>query len=586
MTVLRDEKALTWPRILVAGQELAEAWTDQLVSLRVERGLRTIGRATLRFTDSSYALAESTVLGIGEAVQISSVSTQGLDATTLLTGTVTAVESALTERGELQLTVTVDDSGVALTRSAQVATFHEMSYAQVVDRLVGEAGLTVETSGLPTSPVAFALRSDTALATIDDIAVRYGCDWVVEGSSFHVWSATTGTLGSSGELTAGENLVAFAVRQVTDATTEVTVRGWDPKAQEPITATARTPSPRAGRRPQDGDVTFRRTDAHASTSSQEDAQAVAAGLAARTGRIVARGRSLYQPTLRPGTTVTVTGMGPNSGTYYVREVTHSVDRAGSTTTFVAGDRDPVRLVAPPPTSAAATFRRGGLVVGVVDNVKDPDALGRVSVSLSTASDQAKSAWARVTQPGAGNGRGHVFLPHVGDEVLVGFENDDPNRPVVIGGLYGTKAQPHRVVVGDDGAVVAQAIKTRTGHVIELSEGTSDAEQHILLSLASGARLRVGKDAVVLEAPSGVPLTLTAGQSSLAFDGNGKVTLTGTTLELKARTKVDVSSSADVALKAGTTLAAQGTTATFKGTASTVVESGAVTEVKGAMVKIN
>ena len=279
---------------------------------------------------------------------------------------------------------------------------------------VGDAGLTTEVEGLPTTPVAFALRSDTALATIDDIAVRYACDWLVDASSFHVWSATTGSLGSSGTLTAGENLVAFAVRQVTDATTEVTVRGWDPKAQEPITATAQTPSPRAGRRPQDADATFTRTDAHASTSSQEDAQAVATGLAARTGRIVARGRSLYQPTLRPGTTVDIVGMGPNSGTYYVREVTHTVDRAGSTTTFVAGDRDPVRLVAPPPTSAASTFRRGGLVVGVVDNLKDPDSLGRVSVSLSTASDQAKSAWARVTQPGAGSGRGHVFLPHVGD----------------------------------------------------------------------------------------------------------------------------------------------------------------------------
>ncbi|UJP41050.1 phage baseplate assembly protein V [Cellulomonas palmilytica] len=586
MTVLRDEKALTWPRILVAGQELAEEWTDQLESLRVERALRTIGRAWLRFTDSAYALAGSSTFAIGEAVEISSVTTQGLASTTLLTGTVTAVESALTERGELQLTVTVDDFGVGLTRSAEVTTFHEMSYTQVVAQLVGDAGLTAEVAELPTAPVAFALRSDTALATIDDIAVRYGCDWVVEGQALHVWSASSGSLGTSDDLTAGVNLLAFAVRQVTDATTEVTVRGWDPKAQEAVTASAQTPSPRAGRQPQNSDATFTRTDAHASTSSQEDAQAVATGLAARTGRIVARGRCLYQPTLRPGTTVSVAGMGPNSGAYYVREVTHTVDRAGSTTAFVAGDRDPVRLVAAPPTSAASTFRRGGLVVGVVDNVKDPDALGRVSVSLSTASDQAKSAWARVTQPGAGSGRGHLFLPHVGDEVLVGFENDDPNRPVVIGGLYGTKAAPHRAAIGEDGAVVAQAIKTRTGHVIELSEGTSDAEQHILLSLASGARLRVGKDAVVLEAPDGVPLTLNAGQSSLAFDGNGKVTLTGTTLELKARSKVDVSSSADVAVKAGTGLALQGMTATFKGTASTVVESGAVAEVKGTMVKIN
>jgi len=586
VSVLRDEKALTWPRIQANGADLDDTWTDALTSLRVQRGLRGIGRATLRFTDVGYALSGAATLAVGEAVVLTSMTTPGFPTTTLLNGSVTAVESALTADGEPVLTVTVDDRGTELTRSAEVETFHEMSYTQVVEKLVTDAGLRSEVEGLPTTPVPFALRSDTPLATIDDIAVRYGCDWTVEDDALHVWSASSGSLGSSGTLTAGLDLVAFSVRQVVDASTEVTVRGWDPVHQEPVVAVAQTPPSRTGRAPQATQTAITRTDARASTSSREDAAAVAVGLAARTGRLLARGRCLYSPTLRPGTTVDVQGVGPNSGTYYVREVTHTVDRAGSTTTFVAGDRDPVRLVAAAAPTEPPGFVRGGLVVGVVDNLKDPEALGRVSVSLATASDQARSAWARVVQPGAGAGRGHVFLPHVGDEVLVGFENDDPNRPVVLGGLHGRRSAPHVQVVDDDGEVVVQGFRTRTGHVVELAEGPGEDRQHVLVALASGARLRVGKDAVLLEAPDGVPLTLKAGSSSLTFDGKGKVTLEGTTLELKARSGVDVSATGDVGITANGTLTAQGTSTKVKGTGSTVVESGAVTEVKGTLVKIN
>ena len=87
----------------------------------------------------------------------------------------------------------------------------------------------------------------------------------------------------------------------------------------------------------------------------------------------------------------------------------------------------------------SSFRRSGLAVGIVDNVKDPDGMGRVSVSLATASDEATTTWARVLGLGAGAGRGQVVLPEVGDEVLIGFEDDDVTRPVVLGGLYGSKS---------------------------------------------------------------------------------------------------------------------------------------------------
>ena len=54
---------------------------------------------------------------------------------------------------------------------------------------------------------------------------------------------------------------------------------------------------------------------------------------------------------------------------------------------------------------------------------------------------AASVWARVIQPWAGNGWGTQFIPRVGTEVAVAFVDGDPDRPIVIGGLYNGVSAP-------------------------------------------------------------------------------------------------------------------------------------------------
>ena len=74
-----------------------------------------------------------------------------------------------------------------------------------------------------------------------------------------------------------------------------------------------------------------------------------------------------------------------------------------------------------------------------------DKLGRVKVRFfwdhrgeATGSD---AVWARVIQPWAGNGWGAQFIPRVGTEVAVGFVDGDPDRPMVMGGLYNGVSAP-------------------------------------------------------------------------------------------------------------------------------------------------
>jgi Rhs element Vgr protein len=84
----------------------------------------------------------------------------------------------------------------------------------------------------------------------------------------------------------------------------------------------------------------------------------------------------------------------------------------------------------------------GLQVGVVAEFKeDPDKEFRVRVILPGIDVKQEGIWARLATPDAGKDRGYFFRPEKGDEVVVGFFNDDPRQAVILGGMYGSKNTP-------------------------------------------------------------------------------------------------------------------------------------------------
>jgi len=76
-----------------------------------------------------------------------------------------------------------------------------------------------------------------------------------------------------------------------------------------------------------------------------------------------------------------------------------------------------------------------------------------------------SVWARVVQPWAGNGWGAQFIPRVGTEVAVAFVDGDPDRPIVIGGLYNGTSAP----------IYSKADKTKSGFRTRSSLGGKAAK---------------------------------------------------------------------------------------------------------------
>ena len=109
---------------------------------------------------------------------------------------------------------------------------------------------------------------------------------------------------------------------------------------------------------------------------------------------------------------------------------------------------------------------------VVDN-KDEQKLGRIRVQFpwqEVQDKEMKSPWLRIAVPYSGKDKGHLFVPEIGEEVMVGFEMDNAERPYIIGALYnGGECKPDEkwAASESDGGTTnnIKAIRTRNGHTI-------------------------------------------------------------------------------------------------------------------------
>ena len=123
-------------KITADGVELPD--DAQIIQVRVQLGLRTVGRCTLTFLDDTYTLVGSGKLNIGKSVSVSAGYGDLLG--TVFEGTVTAVASEVDEYRGATLTVTVQDGAYELLRDTNIESFTNVSLRDVVTRLVQTRG--------------------------------------------------------------------------------------------------------------------------------------------------------------------------------------------------------------------------------------------------------------------------------------------------------------------------------------------------------------------------------------------------------------------------------------------------------------
>lgn len=185
-----------------------------------------------------------------------------------------------------------------------------------------------------------------------------------------------------------------------------------------------------------------------------------------------------------------------------------------------------------------TNQVNGIIIGLVQDLEDPENLGRIRVTYPYLGDQ-QSDWARLVTPMAGKDRGMFFRPEVGDEVLVAFELGDVRRPYILGSLWSTEDTPP----ADDGNAKQnnwRFIKSRNGHIVKLDD--TDGSEKIEIIASDGARK------IVFDiAGKKIQVTCDSGDIEVSAP-SGKVKVDATTVEIKATGDMNLEASGTMTIK--------------------------------------
>jgi Rhs element Vgr protein len=288
---------------------------------------------------------------------------------------------------------------------------------------------------------------------------------------------------------------------------------------------------------------------------------------------------------KPGTVVKLGGLGGRfDGGMWVSGVHHVIAEGSWLTTAEFGlsprwyAEERPDIAAPP--AAAQLPPVSGLQTGVVRAVAtDPGGGFRVQVNLPLLGDVAPAlVWARLATFYASKGFGALFYPEPGDEVVVGFMNDDPRFPVVLGSVYSANRAPPaapaekndikelitrgKLTLRFDDANAVLEIRTPKSRIC-----LDDRADEVRVEDGNGNHVTLAKGGITVESASDLTLKA-AGNVSVQAGGNLSLGATG-----------DVSvEGLNVSARAQANLSATGSAAELKGSASVVV--------KGAVVMIN
>lgn len=188
---------------------------------------------------------------------------------------------------------------------------------------------------------------------------------------------------------------------------------------------------------------------------------------------------------------------------------------------------------------------------VVDN-EDPNNLGRVRVQFDWQAQLDGgmiTPWLRIAQPYAGGAKGFSFIPEIGEEVMVGFECGNAERPYVKGTLFNGVDSPDSAwVPSSNQSNPIKAIRTRNGHTIEIHDEGDDGyiriydngkENYILtfstdeklIKLESTGNIELyAKNDIIMEA--GNDMKITVGNNRSLKVGNNDDTNVGNNQSLK------------------------------------------------------
>ena len=185
----------------------------------------------------------------------------------------------------------------------------------------------------------------------------------------------------------------------------------------------------------------------------------------------------------------------------------------------------------------------GVAIAIVTQNNDEEKMCRVKVRFPWHDQPSESYWARLSTPMAGNDRGLVLIPEVGDEVLVAFEREDLRFPYVLGGLWNGQDKPP--VTNDDGNNDKRILQSRKKHYLLFNDGSSGVVE---LKHEKGRKITLDDNGISVEDGNGNVVTIDSNSGGMTIEAQGALKIKAASITLEATGTLEVKASATLTLR--------------------------------------
>ena len=550
----------------------SEALVDQQVEyIDVRHSVNKISYAEISLIDGdaalqTFALSESEKLAVGSKIEIKLGYNN--DNKSVFTGVIVSQQVKLTSQGHARTILHCKHACFVLAEASQTQYFSDINAPDLIKNLCSDFGVNmrIDTSQSYTPYEQLTQFRQSAWDYIGYLATKNNLMMSCEDDALtlieYVQSVTSGDVISYGDNVLDANLELDIRGQFTQTAS----KSWSDDEQTLIEAQATASSSPLGNMAQadlakaNGNITqnhlFSNKLDQAHLDMSNKAHAVQQTLQTIVGTITVLGQSQ----LKVGDSVSVEGFGARfNGNAWVSGVMHSLVNGTWTSTIQVGR----------PKSAVAPFQQsntssGGHIGKVTGLEGDETGAQRIKVDLVIAENQGEGLWARLASQDAGENRGALFIPQIGDEVVLSFVDDDPSQALVIGSLY-SAAYPMHQEISDDNPT--RGFKTPS----ELSVTLNEEDKSISLSTPEG-------NAVMLNEDSGSIEIKDQNGNEVILDSNG--------ITIKSSGDVSIECPGDFTVDASKVEIAGTQSASVEGGSSAELKASGTLKIEGAMVQIN
>lgn len=288
---------------------------------------------------------------------------------------------------------------------------------------------------------------------------------------------------------------------------------------------------------------------------------------------------------KTGSIIEIDGVGEKlSGQAFVSGVTHTIDSTNWNTSVSFGLDKELIHESPgfsyPPAMGQLPATQG-LQLGTVKKIdQDPDNLYRIQLEIPSVSGKPNNTWARMAHYYASNKSGSFFLPEIGDEVVLGFLDNDTRFPVILGSLYNGKNAPAYTPESKNNT---KAFVTRTNMKIEFDE----EKKNISILTPGNNSIVISDDGKSIEIKDQNSNSIKLSSDGISLDSAKDIKISAKgNITADAMAKVSVTAKADLALSGLNVNATANVGFTGKGNATAELSAAGQTTVKGAIVMIN